>query len=447
MAFVDWQIEGMELVNCNCNQGCPCQFNSPPTHGHCRAHIWVHVERGHFGDVKLDDTRFGIMAAWPGAIHQGNGTHQVFVDDRTTPEQHQALETIAKGKETEPGKVIWFIYAAMSTTFLPTVTARIDLTMDADAREATVVRRGYPRRHGVAHPKPRDRPGVARTADVADGNRIHGRGVRQRDRKVERPDRHRLHQDSRALRQVQLEYPRRRSIVRWASPPRPRLRARSRGPDAPLRSRGLAGARSSHDSSRTRTRSRSTHPIDRPRWSNGPDVGMDHPDGPGHVRPDDRSGCMDDDAGLGCITRRPSFRDVDRDDERHDAAVGRAHGPALCGHRSPEPRSHAHRSRAYTFAAGYLLVWTIFAAGRRLASASPDQSADPLAHDGALQPARVSRGPGPRRGVSAHAIQACVPVRVPFSRGVRRDTLARRTAGALRMGIAHGLIVWAAAGR
>ncbi len=138
MALVDWQIEGMELVNCNCNQGCPCQFNSPPTHGHCRAHIWVHVERGHFGNVTLDDTRFGIMAAWPGAIHQGNGTHQVFVDDRTTPEQHQALETIAKGKETEPGKVIWFIYAAMSTTFLPTVTTRIDLTMDADAREATV---------------------------------------------------------------------------------------------------------------------------------------------------------------------------------------------------------------------------------------------------------------------------------------------------------------------
>jgi hypothetical protein len=78
------------------------------------------------------------MASWPGAIHQGNGTHQVFVDDRTTPEQRQALETIAKGKETEAGKVIWFIYATMSTTFLPTVATRIDLLMDADAREASI---------------------------------------------------------------------------------------------------------------------------------------------------------------------------------------------------------------------------------------------------------------------------------------------------------------------
>ena len=138
MAFIEWEIQGLEVINCNCNFGCPCQFNSLPSHGHCRAHMWMEIEKGHFGDVKLDGTRFGVVAAWPGAIHQGNGTHQVIVDDRTTPEQRAALETIAKGKETEPGKVVWFIYAAMSKTFLPTLTARIDLKADMDARESTV---------------------------------------------------------------------------------------------------------------------------------------------------------------------------------------------------------------------------------------------------------------------------------------------------------------------
>ena len=138
MSFVEWNVQGLEVINCNCNYGCPCQFNSLPSHGHCRAHMWMHVERGHFGDVKLDDTRFGVIAAWPGAVHQGNGTHQVIVDDRLTPEQKSALETIAKGKETEPGKVVWFIYAAMSKTFLPTLTARINLAADMEAREATV---------------------------------------------------------------------------------------------------------------------------------------------------------------------------------------------------------------------------------------------------------------------------------------------------------------------
>lgn len=138
MAFVEWEIEGLEIVNCNCNFGCPCQFNSSPTHGHCRAHMWMQVDTGHFGDVKLDGMRFGVMAKWPGPIHKGNGTHQVIVDERATSEQRHALETIAKGKETEPGKIVWFIYAAMSTTFLPTVAARIDLTMDAEARESSV---------------------------------------------------------------------------------------------------------------------------------------------------------------------------------------------------------------------------------------------------------------------------------------------------------------------
>ena len=138
MSYVEWQIEGTEIINCNCNFGCPCQFNSSPTHGHCRAHMWMQVDRGHFGDVKLDGTRFGVIAAWPGPIHKGNGTHQVIVDERATPEQRQALETIAKGKETEPGNLVWFIYAAMSTTFLPTVAARIDLTMDMEARESSV---------------------------------------------------------------------------------------------------------------------------------------------------------------------------------------------------------------------------------------------------------------------------------------------------------------------
>jgi hypothetical protein len=138
MAFVEWELQGLEVVNCSCNYGCPCQFNALPTRGYCRAHMWMHVEKGHFGNVRLDDTHFGVLAAWPGPIHQGNGVHQVIVDDRVTEEQRAALETIAKGKETEPGKVIWFIYAAMSKEFLPTITARIDFKADMEARESSV---------------------------------------------------------------------------------------------------------------------------------------------------------------------------------------------------------------------------------------------------------------------------------------------------------------------
>jgi len=54
MAYVDWWIRGVEFANCNCAFGCPCQFNALPTHGHCRAHTFVHVEEGRFGHVPLD---------------------------------------------------------------------------------------------------------------------------------------------------------------------------------------------------------------------------------------------------------------------------------------------------------------------------------------------------------------------------------------------------------
>lgn len=30
-----WEIQGAELVNCNCAYGCPCQFNALPTSGYC----------------------------------------------------------------------------------------------------------------------------------------------------------------------------------------------------------------------------------------------------------------------------------------------------------------------------------------------------------------------------------------------------------------------------
>ena len=28
-----WMLRGTQFANCNCDWGCPCQFNSPTTHG------------------------------------------------------------------------------------------------------------------------------------------------------------------------------------------------------------------------------------------------------------------------------------------------------------------------------------------------------------------------------------------------------------------------------
>ena len=66
MPNVDWHIEGIEYGNCNCDYGCPCQFESLPTQGHCRGFEAIDIERGHFGDVDLGGLRCAITYAWPG---------------------------------------------------------------------------------------------------------------------------------------------------------------------------------------------------------------------------------------------------------------------------------------------------------------------------------------------------------------------------------------------
>ncbi len=138
MALTEWTMQGTEVVNCNCECGCPCQFSRLPTHGNCKAAIFVQVDKGKFGDASLDGVRWGILAAWPGPIHKGNGTMQVIVDESANAAQRAAVEAIAHGKASDPGKLVWSVYAAMTTTFLPTLARKIDLAMDYDNRTASV---------------------------------------------------------------------------------------------------------------------------------------------------------------------------------------------------------------------------------------------------------------------------------------------------------------------
>jgi hypothetical protein len=136
MAFVEWKMQGTEVSNCNCATGCPCQFNSLPTHGNCRAHAFIQIDKGHFGDVKLDGLRWGILAAWPGAVHQGSGTFMTVIEERADTKQRAAIEAISHGKETDPGSLIWQVFSTTVTNFLPTQFKPIDLALDVEARTA-----------------------------------------------------------------------------------------------------------------------------------------------------------------------------------------------------------------------------------------------------------------------------------------------------------------------
>ena len=137
--LTEWRMKGTELAHCNCVCGCPCQFSQLPTHGRCEAYCFVQIHEGQYADVPLDGLCWGIVATWPGPIHKGGGTLQAIVDERGDARQRAALEAIAHGKDTEPGKIVWAVYAAMTSTFLPTVAKPIELSIDVDGRHARVV--------------------------------------------------------------------------------------------------------------------------------------------------------------------------------------------------------------------------------------------------------------------------------------------------------------------
>ena len=136
--MIPWEIQGSELINCNCSYGCPCQFNALPTHGDCRAYAFYQIDKGHFGTTRLDGVRWGALFAWPGPIHLGKGEAMVVVDDKATPEQRTAIETVASGKETEPGSLITQVFSTTLIKGHPTQVKPIELKIDIKGGTAQV---------------------------------------------------------------------------------------------------------------------------------------------------------------------------------------------------------------------------------------------------------------------------------------------------------------------
>lgn len=90
-----WNLVVEHLYACNCNWGCPCSFNSPPTYGKCEAALAWRVVKGTYGGVALDGLKWILLAAWPAAIHLGNGRGLLFLDVRARGARREALEGLA----------------------------------------------------------------------------------------------------------------------------------------------------------------------------------------------------------------------------------------------------------------------------------------------------------------------------------------------------------------
>ncbi len=129
-----WTIRGREIVNCNCAYGCPCQFNARPTQGRCHAVLGYDIDKGTYGDVRLDGLRTVLIVSWPGAIHEGNGSMQIVIDERANARQRDSLERIMRGEDTADMATMWWVFGAMCPDKRETLFRPIDIEIDVEAR-------------------------------------------------------------------------------------------------------------------------------------------------------------------------------------------------------------------------------------------------------------------------------------------------------------------------
>jgi hypothetical protein len=141
--MIDWELQATEFVNCNCDYGCPCQFMALPTYENCQAIAAYQINKGHFGDVKLDGLKVVGVFAWPKAIHEGEGRAFLIIDERASEAQREALLSILSGENSEPGATIWNVFAATFTEVLPPEFKPIDITIDVDGRTGKVTVDGF----------------------------------------------------------------------------------------------------------------------------------------------------------------------------------------------------------------------------------------------------------------------------------------------------------------
>ncbi|MGH2531417.1 MAG: DUF1326 domain-containing protein [Thermomicrobiales bacterium] len=107
---VNWHMHGTVLIGCNCDYGCPCNFNARPTTGDCEGAWTWHIDAGQFGETRLDGLNVSVAGDWPAAIHEGNGAALILIDERADEAQREALATLLGGKAGGP-------WAILVTTF------------------------------------------------------------------------------------------------------------------------------------------------------------------------------------------------------------------------------------------------------------------------------------------------------------------------------------------
>lgn len=95
---MSYQLEGQLLEVCTCNVLCPCWIGEDPDGGTCDGVVAYHIDKGTVNGVDVSNLSFVLLNHIPGNILKGNWRVALYVDEKATPRQQEALLNVFGGK-------------------------------------------------------------------------------------------------------------------------------------------------------------------------------------------------------------------------------------------------------------------------------------------------------------------------------------------------------------
>ena len=92
-----YTLEGRLLEVCTCAAICPCWIGEDPDGGTCDSALAWYIDSGEVRGVDVSDRCLALSVHIPGNVLAGNWQAIVYVDDRCTPEQQEALLGVFTG--------------------------------------------------------------------------------------------------------------------------------------------------------------------------------------------------------------------------------------------------------------------------------------------------------------------------------------------------------------
>ena len=97
-----YKLEGELLEVCNCNILCPCWVGENPDNGICESSMAYHFTKGEIDGVDVSGLTLASTNHIPGNVLEGNWRTSLYIDERATDEQMDALVGAFKGDKGGP---------------------------------------------------------------------------------------------------------------------------------------------------------------------------------------------------------------------------------------------------------------------------------------------------------------------------------------------------------